>query len=62
MKMLAEYLDNATKFERMAARESDPTLKAEFEKQAKAYRKLAEQRARKYGYATSPQPKTSKSD
>jgi hypothetical protein len=55
-------LDNATKFERMAARESDPTLKAEFEKQAKAYRKLAEQRARKYGYATSPQPKTSKSD
>jgi hypothetical protein len=55
MKMLAEYLDNATKFERMAAGESDPKLKAEFEKQATAYRKLAEQRARQYGYAMPPQ-------
>ena len=54
MKMLAEHLDNAMKFERMAAGESDAKLKAEFEKQAVAYRKLAEQRARKYGYAMPP--------
>jgi hypothetical protein len=62
MKMLAEYVDNAHKFERMAASEKDPKLKAEFEKQAAAYRKLAEQRAKKHGYplppeAVSPQSK-----
>jgi hypothetical protein len=38
MKMLAEYLDMAMKFEAMAAQENDPTLKADFEKQAAAYR------------------------
>jgi hypothetical protein len=50
MKMLAEYLEHATKFERMAASESNPKLKADLEKQATAYRKLAEQRAKQYGY------------
>jgi hypothetical protein len=62
MKMIAEYLDNATKFERMAARERDPKLKAELESQAVAYRKLAEQRARKYGYAMPPQTGTQQSN
>jgi hypothetical protein len=41
MKMVAEYLEHALNFERMAAAESDPQLKANFEKQAAAYRKLA---------------------
>jgi hypothetical protein len=48
MKMLAEYLDSALKFEQMAAHEKDPKLKADFEKQAAAYRKLAEKRAKEY--------------
>jgi hypothetical protein len=39
--MIAEYLENAFKFERMAAEETDPKLKANLEKQAVAYRKLA---------------------
>jgi hypothetical protein len=47
--MLAEYLDTAIKFEQMAAAENDRVLKAEFEKQAAAYRKLAEKRAKEYG-------------
>ena len=47
--MLAEYLDTAIKFEQMAAAENDPVLKADFEKQAAAYRKLAEKRAKEYG-------------
>jgi hypothetical protein len=37
MKMLAEYLDTAIKFEQMAAQENDPKLKAQFERQAAAY-------------------------
>jgi len=41
MKMIAEYLDNAFKFERIAAEEPDPRLKAQFEGQAVAHRKLA---------------------
>jgi hypothetical protein len=48
MKMLAEYLEKAIHFETMAAQEKDPTLKAELEKQARAYRKLAERRAKEY--------------
>ncbi len=54
MKMIAEYLEHAIRFERMAANESDPRLKAEFEKQAAAYRKLAEQRAKKQGLQFPP--------
>ena len=49
MKMLAEYLDMAIKFEQMASHENDPKLKAEFEKQAATYRKLAEKSAKEYG-------------
>ena len=47
MRMIAEYLENALKFERLAAEESDPKMKTEFEKQAVAYRKLAAERVRK---------------
>ena len=58
MKMIGEYLDNAIKFERMAAEESDAKLKAHFEKQADAYRKLAAARAKKLGLPPPP-PKQS---
>jgi hypothetical protein len=49
MKLIAEYLDIAIKFEWMAAVESPSQLKKSFEKQAAAYRKLAAKRARKLG-------------
>jgi hypothetical protein len=47
--MLAEYLEKAIAFERMAADENDTKLKADLEKQAAAYRKLAEKRAKEHG-------------
>jgi hypothetical protein len=50
--MIAEYLENAIKFERLAADEQNPKLKADFEKQALAYRKLASERASKPGAAS----------
>jgi hypothetical protein len=49
MKMVAEYLEHALNFERMAAAENDPQLKANFETQAAAYRKLATARAKELG-------------
>ena len=57
MKLLNEYLDHALAFERMAAQESNPTVKAQFQEQAQAYRKLAAERAARYGLpAPSPPP------
>jgi hypothetical protein len=47
--MLAEYLEKAIAFEKLAAEEKDAKLKEGFEKQAAAYRKLAEKRAKDYG-------------
>ena len=49
MKLIAEYLDIAIKFECLAAVEPPSKLKKSFEKQAAAYRKLAAKRARKLG-------------
>ena len=49
--MIAGYLENAIKFERLAAEESDSRLKAHFEKQALAYRRLATERANQLGLA-----------
>ena len=43
--MIAEYLEHALQFEKMAAGESDAALKAALSKQALAYRKLAGERA-----------------
>ena len=51
MKMLAEYLEKAIAFERMAADENDTNL----EKQAAAYRKFAVQRAKQYKLDLLPQ-------
>src|SRR4051794_22238573 len=39
MKLLTEYLEHALTFERMAAEETNPDVKAQFERQAAAYRK-----------------------
>jgi hypothetical protein len=39
--MIAVYLDNAIRFDRLAAQETNPKLKAHFEEQALAYRGLA---------------------
>jgi hypothetical protein len=46
MLKLEEYLENARQFERLAAEETNPAIKAQFENQADAYRKLAERRSR----------------
>ncbi len=56
--MLAEYLESAVKFEQMAAHEKDPKLKADFEKQAAAYRNLAEKRAKEHGLKMRPDKNT----
>ena len=45
MKLVAEYLDRAMQFERMADGASDPDLKAQLLQQCEAYRKLAAKRA-----------------
>jgi hypothetical protein len=47
--MIAEYLEHALNFERMAAEEMNPAIKAVFEKQAAAYRKLAAERTKQFG-------------
>jgi hypothetical protein len=49
MKMIAEYLEHAMQFERMAAAEANHDLRAKFLKQAMDYRKLAEKRAEHLG-------------
>jgi hypothetical protein len=46
-RMIAEYLERALAFGRMAAREEKPQIRAVFEKQAATYRKLAADRAQK---------------
>jgi hypothetical protein len=47
MKLIAEYLEKAIDFERMAVIEADSALKASLLKQAADYRKLADERARR---------------
>ena len=54
MKMIAEYLEHALQFEKMAKDETDATLKEQMLKQAEAYRKLAEERARRLDLPAPP--------
>jgi hypothetical protein len=54
MKMIAEYLDHAVQFELLARFEENPKLKADFENQAAAYRKLAAERTKKLGLEPPP--------
>ena len=56
MKLLSEYLEHALTFERLAAQESNPAVKWQFEDQARAYRKLAAERAKKLGLPLPSQP------
>jgi hypothetical protein len=58
MKTIAEYLEHALQFERFAAREENPKIKAEFEKQAAAYRKIAVERANNLHGTSPPQSQT----
>jgi hypothetical protein len=53
MYMMAEYLENALHFERLANDEDD-ALKEQLLSQAAAYRELAETRARHLGLAKPP--------
>jgi hypothetical protein len=61
MKMLAEYVEHAIQFEHLAADEGDPGVRARLLDQAKAYRKLAEERAARLK-VTLPLPKKSNRD
>jgi hypothetical protein len=47
MEMIRKYLENATKFRNLAVAEKQPDVRALMEKQADAYQKLAEERAKK---------------
>jgi hypothetical protein len=49
MKLVADYLDRAAQFERMAAETDDPELKGQLRKQAEDYWKLATKRATQLG-------------
>jgi hypothetical protein len=54
MKMVAEYLEHAIQFEKMAADATEPTLKDSFAKQALAYRRLAAERAQRHHVVQAP--------
>lgn len=60
MKLVAEYLADAIKFDRMAEDAADTALKTSFRNQATEYRKLALKRAKQVGMSTpdvSPEPR-----
>jgi hypothetical protein len=60
MKLVAEYLVDAIKFDRMAEDATEVAVKASFRKQAAEYRKLALKRAKRLGMPppdVSPEPK-----
>ncbi len=59
MKMIAEYLERAHQFERMAAEAADnPELQANLQQQADAYYKLAQKRAEQTGIPLPQAPST----
>jgi hypothetical protein len=49
MRLAAEYLEQARHFECLARQEENARLRRGFQKQADAYRKLAEDRANRLG-------------
>ena len=57
VKMIAEYLEHALQFDRMASEATDPGLKEALEKQAAAYRKLATDRAARLKLPPPPAPR-----
>jgi hypothetical protein len=54
--LLTQYIDHALTFERMADAEPNPSLRADLERQACAYRHLAAQRARRLGLPLPSEP------
>jgi hypothetical protein len=54
--LLTQYIDHALTFERMADAESNQSLKADLERQARAYRRLAAQRAKRLGLPLPSKP------
>ena len=54
--LLTQYIDHALTFERMAEAEPNQGLKADFERQASAHRRLAAQRARRLGLPLPSEP------
>jgi len=54
--LLTQYIDHALTFERMADAEPDQGLRADLERQASAYRRLAAQRARRLGLPLPSEP------
>jgi hypothetical protein len=59
VKMIAEYLEHALQFERMAQEETDLALRESLLSQAKAYRKLASERAERQNLPRPPDPTAS---
>jgi hypothetical protein len=62
MKMLAEYLENAIKFEKLAAEEKDAKLKEHFEKQGLALSETSRKKSNKLRPPSSEPARTSVSD
>lgn len=58
MRLVAEHLALAHQFERLAAHETDPKIKKQFEEQAQAYHRLAAKRAKDLGLAPPIAPPT----
>ena len=56
--MVAEYLEHALQFEKLAADEKDAAFKEQLLKQAATYRRLAAERAERQGLPTPPQPES----
>jgi len=56
VRMIAEYLEHAIRFEQMAELAADPKFKESLLQQAAAYRKLAEQRAKKLNISVPQRP------
>jgi hypothetical protein len=56
MRMIAEYLEHAIRFEQLAEAEKNPKLKGDLLRQSAAYRKLAEERAKKLGLPVPKEP------
>ncbi len=56
MKLVTEYLADAANFEQLAAKESDPASKEQLLKQAAAYHRLAEKRAKALGVPLPSKP------
>lgn len=56
MRMIAEYLEHAIRFEQMAEQATDAKFKAGLLQQAAAYRKLAQERAKQLNVAIPKAP------